>query len=284
MGLTVKALPFTFAAHLIAIAASIMVLVWCVHFRGGLAWENANKNLIFNIHPVLTLIGFIVIGGEAIITYKSLPLKKPAQKLAHLILHGVALVLGIIGSYTALKYHNEIGLPNMYTLHSWLGIIVICLYAIQWIYGLIVFFYPGGSNNLRKSSLPWHALLGIFIFILAIGTTATGFAEKLTVLESVIKLPKYGSEALLVNFMALITILYEVTPPGVKEVTIHEEKLSACPSRKVYHSLAWETSKTMASHTVGCRVRLTRNSLQSDLRQNVENVTDVSHNGPSTTY
>ncbi|CAN1264826.1 Transmembrane ascorbate ferrireductase 1 [Linum perenne] len=124
MGLTVKALPFTFAAHLIAIAASIMVLVWCVHFRGGLAWENANKNLIFNVSFFIPCSGFLV-------SASSLPLKKPAQKLAHLILHGVALVLGIIGSYTALKYHNEIGLPNMYTLHSWLGIIVICLYAIQ---------------------------------------------------------------------------------------------------------------------------------------------------------
>ncbi|CAN1264818.1 Transmembrane ascorbate ferrireductase 1 [Linum perenne] len=124
MGLTVKALPFTFAAHLIGVAASVMVLVWCVHFRGGLAWEDANKNLIFNI-------GLIVIGGEAIISYKSLPLKKEAKKLAHLILHGVALVLGIIGIYTAFKFHNESGFPNMYSLHSWLGIIVISLYAIQ---------------------------------------------------------------------------------------------------------------------------------------------------------
>ncbi|CAN1264820.1 Probable ascorbate-specific transmembrane electron transporter 1 [Linum perenne] len=52
MGLTVKALPFTFAAHLIGVAASVMVLVWCVHFRGGLAWEDANKNLIFNLSHV----------------------------------------------------------------------------------------------------------------------------------------------------------------------------------------------------------------------------------------
>ncbi|CAN1158823.1 Transmembrane ascorbate ferrireductase 1 [Linum perenne] len=208
MGLTVKALPFTFAAHLIGVAASVMVLVWCVHFRGGLAWEDANKNLIFNIHPVLMLIGLIVIGGEAIISYKSLPLKKEAKKLAHLILHGVALVLGIIGIYTAFKFHNESGFPNMYSLHSWLGIIVISLYAIQWIYGLIVYFYPGGSNNLRKSSIPWHALLGMFVFVLAIGTASIGFLEKLTFLENGIKLPKYGSEALLVNFTALITILY----------------------------------------------------------------------------
>ncbi|CAN0902746.1 Transmembrane ascorbate ferrireductase 1 [Linum grandiflorum] len=208
MALTVKALPFTFAAHLIGIAAAVMVLVWCIHFRGGLAWQNTNKNLIFNIHPVLMLIGLIIIGGEAIISYKSLPLKKEAKKLTHLILHGVALILGIIGIYTAFKFHNESGIDNLYSLHSWLGILVISLYGIQWIYGLIVFFYPGGSSTLRKSSIPWHVLLGLFIFVLAIGTAAIGFLEKLTFLQNAIKLPKYGSESLLVNFTAVITILY----------------------------------------------------------------------------
>jgi cytochrome b-561 len=36
MGLGVKATPFTYAAHAVA---AVLVLVWCVHFRGGLALE-----------------------------------------------------------------------------------------------------------------------------------------------------------------------------------------------------------------------------------------------------
>jgi hypothetical protein len=47
--LGVKAAPFTYAAHALAAAAAVMVLVWCVHFRGGLALEAENKNLIFNV-------------------------------------------------------------------------------------------------------------------------------------------------------------------------------------------------------------------------------------------
>ena len=57
--------------------------------------------------------------------------------MVHLGLHGAALVLGIIGIYTAFKYHNESGIANLYSLHSWLGIGVIVLYGIQvnhWIY------------------------------------------------------------------------------------------------------------------------------------------------------
>jgi hypothetical protein len=48
-GLGVKATPFTYAAHALAVTAAVLVLVWCVHFRGGLALEAPNKNLIFNV-------------------------------------------------------------------------------------------------------------------------------------------------------------------------------------------------------------------------------------------
>ncbi|GLU24242.1 hypothetical protein SLE2022_401920 [Rubroshorea leprosula] len=207
MALGIKALPFTFFAHLLAIVGAVMVLVWCIHFRGGLAWEASNKSLIFNIHPVLMLIGLIIIGGEAIISYKSVPLKKEVKKLIHLVLHAVALILGIIGIYAAFKYHNESSIPNLYSLHSWLGIGIIVLYGIQWIYGFVIFFYPGGSNGLRADSLPWHVAFGMFVYVLAVANAAIGLLEKLTFLENS-GLAKYGSEAFLVNFTAVITILY----------------------------------------------------------------------------
>ncbi|KAL7107138.1 hypothetical protein ACP275_06G034800 [Erythranthe tilingii] len=207
MAIGVKALPISYVAHFLAIVGAILVLVWTINFRGGLAWESTNKNLIFNLHPVLMLIGFIIIGGEAIISYKSLPLKKPQKKLIHLILHAIALVLGIIGIYTAFKFHNESNIANLYSLHSWLGIGVIVLYGIQWLYGFVVFFYPGGSSAIRSESVPWHVLFGIFVYVLAVGTAATGYLEKLTFLETN-GIAKYGTEAFLVNFTAIVTILY----------------------------------------------------------------------------
>ncbi|KAL7146346.1 hypothetical protein ABFS83_06G034300 [Erythranthe nasuta] len=207
MAIGVKALPISFVAHFLAIVGAILVLIWTINFRGGLAWESTNKNLIFNLHPVLMLIGLIIIGGEAIISYKSLPLKNPQKKLIHLILHAIALVLGIIGIYTAFKFHNESNIANLYSLHSWLGIGVIVLYGIQWLYGFVVFFYPGGSPAIRSESVPWHVLFGIFVYVLAVGTAATGYLEKLTFLETN-GVAKYGTEAFLVNFTALVTILY----------------------------------------------------------------------------
>uniref|UniRef100_A0A7C9CKH9 ascorbate ferrireductase (transmembrane) n=1 Tax=Opuntia streptacantha TaxID=393608 RepID=A0A7C9CKH9_OPUST len=202
-----KATPVTFVAHALAVASAVMVLVWCISFRGGLAWEATNKSLIFNIHPVLMLIGFIILGGEAIMSYKSLPLKKEVKKVVHLVLHAVALILGIVGICAAFKFHNESSILNMYSLHSWVGIGVIVLYGIQWIYGFLIFFYPGGNYSLRSESLPWHVLFGMFVYALAVANAALGFLEKLTFLESA-GLDKFGPEAYLVNFTAIATVLY----------------------------------------------------------------------------
>ena len=53
--LGVKLGPVTYAAHALAAAAAVMVLVWCIHFRGGLALEAENKNLIFNVSASLSV-------------------------------------------------------------------------------------------------------------------------------------------------------------------------------------------------------------------------------------
>ncbi|XP_048142002.1 transmembrane ascorbate ferrireductase 1 [Rhodamnia argentea] len=202
-----KATPFAVVTQLLGIAGAVLVLVWCIYFMGGLAWEATNKSLIFNIHPVLMLIGLIIIGGEAIISYKTLPLRKETKKVIHMVLHAIALVLGIVGISAAFKYHNESSIANLYSLHSWLGITIIVLYGIQWIYGFIIFFYPGGPSTLRNDSLPWHVLFGLFVYILAVGNAMLGFLEKLTFLENS-GLAKFSSEALLVNFTAVVTVLF----------------------------------------------------------------------------
>ncbi|KVI10130.1 cytochrome b561, eukaryote [Cynara cardunculus var. scolymus] len=135
MGLEIKALYLSYVVHVLGVAGAVMVLVWNIYFRGGLAWESSNKNLIFNAE----------------------------KKLIHLVLHAIALILGSIGIYMAFKNHNESGLANLYSLHSWLGI--------------------------------------------AVANSALGFLEKLTFLESS-GIDKYGSEAFLVNFTAIVAVLY----------------------------------------------------------------------------
>ncbi|XP_010908428.1 ascorbate-specific transmembrane electron transporter 2 [Elaeis guineensis] len=205
----VRARPFTYVSHVLAVAAAVMVLVWNIHFRGGLAFESTNKNLIFNVHPVLMTIGFIIMGSEAIMSYRAFPGSREVNKIVHLTLHAVALVLGALGIYFAFKNHNESGIANLYSLHSWVGLGTICLYGIQWVFGFVIFFFPGAAPNLKRGALPWHVFFGLFVYILALANAELGFLEKITFLQST-GLPKYGPESFLVNFTALVVILLGV--------------------------------------------------------------------------
>ncbi|KAF8085175.1 hypothetical protein N665_0677s0005 [Sinapis alba] len=188
----INARMVAFALHALAVVVLAMVFVWSISYRGGFALK-----LRFDFDKKIS----------AIISYKSLPFEKRVNKLIHLVLHAIAIILGILGIYAAFKHHNEKHIPNLYTIHSWVGIGVIVLYSLQWLYSFIVYFFPEGSSTLRRDLLPWHVFLGVFVYVLAVGNSVLGFLEKLTFLEKS-GLDKFGSEAFLVNFMAIITILF----------------------------------------------------------------------------
>jgi cytochrome b-561 len=159
------------------------------------------------------LIGFLVLGGEAILAYR-IPLKstvtRDARKKAHLALHAAALALAAVGLYAVFKYHAEADYPHLYSLHSWLGIATFALYAAQWLAGFLVFFLPGAAPETRRATVPWHAVLGTLVFALAVGTSLLGFLEKMTFLQTAHLVSKYGAEALLVNFTAVVVLLLGV--------------------------------------------------------------------------
>ncbi|KAL9274666.1 Transmembrane ascorbate ferrireductase 1-like protein [Drosera capensis] len=202
--------------HFMALASAVMLLVWCFCFRGGFAFSSSNKELIFNLHPLLMLLGFIISEGQSLVmcralssTHKS-PKRKLLIKVVHMAVHAVALALGIAGICFALAYHIETGTMNMYSLHSWLGITVILLFTFQWMHGVLALLYPSALSRLRSGSSHGRQVkFHLSIFILAIGTAVLGFVQKLTSLESS-GLAKSSSEALLVNFTAVATMLYGI--------------------------------------------------------------------------
>jgi len=183
------------------------VLTWVLHFRGGMALISDDKDLIFNVHPTLMLIGFILLSGEAMLVYKTVPGTKSYKKAVHLVLQGLAFGLGMIGIWAAYKFHNDKGIDNFYSLHSWLGVTCVLLFGIQWAVGFATFWYPGGSRTARATVLPWHVFLGLYIYGLAVATAETGFLEKLTFLQGSQTIARYSTEALLVNCLGLVLAL-----------------------------------------------------------------------------
>lgn len=196
--------PIFSLARILGIAVTALVLTWTIRYRGGLSLISDNKDLIFNVHPVLMVISLVVLNGEAMLAYKTMPGTKNFKKTVHLVVQSFALFLGVIGVWAALKFHIDKGIDNFYSLHSWLGLTCLFLFGIQWALGFYTFWYPGGSRNTRASLLPWHIFFGIYIYVLSVVTCTTGLLEKVTFLQTNHIISRYSTEALLVNSMGML--------------------------------------------------------------------------------
>ncbi|WOH07580.1 hypothetical protein DCAR_0727012 [Daucus carota subsp. sativus] len=194
-----SAKPVIIFAHLLVIVVTTLILVWLLNFREGIAFRSRTKEKIFNLHPLLMTIGFVLVAGEAIMTSKTVPSER-ARKTFHLILHCVALVAGTTGIYAAFKFHNELSLPN--TLHSWIGMSTICLFGLQFLLGVYSFMFPGANSGASSRTTKWHRFVSIFIFLMAIISAETGLVEKFNILG----LP-HDQEDSLMNITVLLILL-----------------------------------------------------------------------------
>lgn len=198
-----SAFPMTVFAHMAAVAMTVMMLVWLFHFREGVAFKSDVKAKIFNLHPMLMTLGFVLLSGEAAMAYRGIPTTRKNQKLLHLILHFLALVAGIIGIYAVFKFHAELNIPDMYTLHSWLGMSTISIFGLQWLFSFFTFWYPRAQHSTRARIAPWHAIFGVLIFFMVILTAITGLVERFIFLSL-----RQNQEALVVNFTGLLIFFF----------------------------------------------------------------------------
>ncbi|KAG6720318.1 hypothetical protein I3843_03G055200 [Carya illinoinensis] len=207
MAVPVVRFPIFFIVRVMGFIITTLVLTWTLHYRGGLALISDDKDLIFNVHPVLMVIGLLLLNGEAMLAYKTISGTKSFRKLIHLTLQSLAFCLSVIGVWAALKFHNEKGIDNFYSLHSWLGLACLFLFGIQWAAGFATFWYPGGSRNSRATLLPWHVFFGVYIYALAIATATTGILEKATFLQTNKVISRYSMEAFLVNSLGILIVV-----------------------------------------------------------------------------
>ncbi|KAJ6689707.1 hypothetical protein OIU85_006061 [Salix viminalis] len=172
----------TMLVRVIGVLVAAFVLIWTCHFRGGLALYSDNKSLIFNVHPVLLVIGLVLLNGEAMLAYKTVSGTKSFQKdsASDNAIYGILLK------------HNRTCL---------------FLFGTQWAAGFYTFWYPGGSINSRAALLPWHVFIGIYIYALAVATTVTGILEKATFLQVHNITSHYSTEAFLVNSLGILVVV-----------------------------------------------------------------------------
>ncbi|KAM3917105.1 plasma membrane ascorbate-dependent reductase CYBRD1 [Leptodactylus fuscus] len=209
----------------------IFVLVWVLHYSDGLAWDGGNAE--FNWHPVLIITGFVFIEGIAIIVYR-LPwtwkCSKLLMKCIHAGLHLTATILVVVALVAVFDFHNAKHIPNMYSLHSWVGLTVVILFVLQLVVSIFVYLLPITPVSLRAAFMPIHVYSGLLLFGGVIATALMGITEKLIFS---LKSPSYSSlppHAIFVNTLGLLIvvfgglILWITTRPGWKRPPEHVPK------------------------------------------------------------
>ncbi|ELW67518.1 Cytochrome b561 [Tupaia chinensis] len=222
---TPGALPcYVALSQLLGLTVVAMTGAWLGLYRGGIAWEGA---LQFNVHPLCMVIGLIFLQGDALLVYRVFRNEaKRTTKVLHGLLHVFALIIALV--VAVFGYHKRKGYADLYSLHSWCGILVFVLYFLQWLVGFSFFLVPGASFPLRSRYRPQHIFFGATIFLLSVGTALLGLKEAL-LFHLGAKYSAFKPEGVLANVLGLLlagfgaVVLYILTradwqrPPQAEE-------------------------------------------------------------------
>ncbi|XP_057392308.1 transmembrane ascorbate-dependent reductase CYB561 isoform X6 [Balaenoptera acutorostrata] len=116
-------------SQLLGLAVVAMTGTWLGVYRGGIAWESA---LQFNVHPLCMIIGLVFLQGDALLVYRVFRNEaKRTTKILHGLLHVFAFVIALVGLVAVFDYHRKEGYADLYSLHSWCGILVFVLFFVQ---------------------------------------------------------------------------------------------------------------------------------------------------------
>lgn len=209
----------------------VQLFVWVFHFRGGFAWQET-PSLQFNWHPILMVISLVVLYGHGILIYRLLRNeRKKKLKVMHAVIMIAALVLASVGLKAVFDSHNlaDKPIPNMYTLHSWIGLATVIMFAMQWLCGFVSFLFPGLRHSLRASYMPLHVFGGLMIFGLATATALMGLLEK--AIFSKTSYSPLTAEGVLINTIGLtiatlsLLVLYIGTRWQFKRQPLPEDEL-----------------------------------------------------------
>ncbi|XP_011180565.1 plasma membrane ascorbate-dependent reductase CYBRD1 isoform X2 [Zeugodacus cucurbitae] len=171
---------------------TMIILVGCwvgIHF-GGVGGTD-NPKLEFNWHPLFMTIGLLFLYGNSILVYRGFRnVRKKTLKLAHAGIHLTAFVLTVIALITVFDSHNLANppIPNMYSLHSWMGMGAVIVFGLQYVAGFTAYLAPGWREALKVAYMPLHIYFGLFGFVLAIASALMGITEK-----AIFAIPDYSS-------------------------------------------------------------------------------------------
>jgi len=188
--------------------AVILVSIWASNL-GGVSWTQGESGRVFNWHPVLMVTAYAimnigalifrvsgtssyhtsVVRPSATIPSEDAQKKRGVMKMIHGSIWSSSFIFGIVAILAVVKSHNDPisgYIANLYSFHSWVGVLVLSLYTLQFVVGILAF---GGlpSSSSGRSRRSWiskpalmeiHKYTGTYIHILVTVTLMLGIQEK----------------------------------------------------------------------------------------------------------
>ncbi|XP_029342001.1 uncharacterized protein LOC100169288 isoform X1 [Acyrthosiphon pisum] len=189
------------------------VYYWIINYRGGFSLTKAK--LIPNWHPIFMTIVLIYLFANAILHYRSFRDTKRNLKYQHAIFFGCIIIIltiaGIatLGSKRFRPLFTNPAIPNLYSLHSWLGIITMAMLLLQFASGFWIYLYPTVAAQYREIMMPYHVFFGVSSFVLAIASGGLGFCEKM-IFSLYREYEQFPGEGIIGNCIGLLCIFYGV--------------------------------------------------------------------------
>jgi len=184
----------TFLAQILLHGVVGLVLYWVIayHHKDNVPFSwRTGTDTDWNLHPVLMILGFIYFMGQAMLMYRTCRCcRRIWSKLLHTIFHLLAAPCIAIGFIATWDHHNlrtdndgnPSPIPNFYSLHSWMGLTTMGLFALQFIVGFFSFLLllccESATASFRAALVPIHSTFGITTFVMAVATSCTGLIEK----------------------------------------------------------------------------------------------------------
>ncbi|XP_072032030.1 transmembrane ascorbate-dependent reductase CYB561-like isoform X2 [Amphiura filiformis] len=169
--------PLVALSQILVVTALVLCGYWTGHILGGFAWDGSHME--FNLHPLLMVLGMIFFYGDAILMFRIFSKEnKMVVKIMHMLLQILALLCSAVGLKAVFRYHSTKSIPNMYSMHSWIGLPTFLMFGLQFIFGFVTFLFPRLREGYRTVYMPVHRYFGVAIFAMAVAAVISGINEK----------------------------------------------------------------------------------------------------------
>ncbi|XP_065219296.1 transmembrane ascorbate-dependent reductase CYB561-like [Planococcus citri] len=169
-------LPLIVVAQFLGLLPILFIIYWAFSRAGGMVHCVLKMS---NLHIILSSISFVYLMGNSILTFRILRnWPKNTLKMIHALIGGLNCILTIVSVWAAFNFHARAGSADLYSVHSWIGMITLIMYITQVVAGFYSFLYPGISAPKRTVLMPYHRFAGQALLALSVLAAVTGINEK----------------------------------------------------------------------------------------------------------